>query len=195
MESKVHVLKDTVSWEGAASSSGSDRDSNTSKASKQGVPERITIPSKELKGPAGRRQTIYEPISTVVSEDEKRRIATRAIGKENPHYPAPGKVLMVVGATGSGKSTLINGLTNYVYGVKWGDSFRYKVIVDEGGRSQTQSQTTWITAYTFHKTEHSILPYTLTVIDTPGFGDTSGIERDKEIADQTTSSLTARTIQ
>ena len=92
---------------------------------------------------------------------------------------------MVVGATGSGKSTLINGLTNYVYGVEWDDDFRYKLINDEGGRSQTQSQTSWITAYIFYKTaENYKLPYTLTVIDTPGFGDTNGIQRDKEIAGQ-----------
>lgn len=142
--------------------------------------ERVLFSNLIEKGPP----TIYEPISTIVNMNKDRRIATRVIGKDNPLYPAPGRVIMVVGATGSGKSTLINGITNYVYGVKWGDSFRYKLIVDEGGRSQSKSQTTWITAYTFHKTEHSILPYTLTIIDTPGFGDTRGIERDKEIADQ-----------
>eukprot|EP00731_Ephydatia_muelleri_P027170 Em0019g43a len=144
-------------------------------------PGKKVLPSKCIEnGPP----TIYEPISITVSENSHRLIATRAIGKENSIHPAPGKVMLVVGATGSGKSTLINGLTNYVYGVRWDDPFRYKLIVDEGGRSQSKSQTTWITAYTFHKTEYSVLPYTLTVIDTPGFGDTKGIERDKEIADQ-----------
>ena len=153
---------------------------NPSYVSRSKNDKKIT-PSKLVKdGPL----TIYEPVSKITSENKKLRIATREIGIVNHSFPAPGKVLMVVGATGSGKTTLINGLTNYVYGVKWDDCFRYKLIDDEGDHSQTNSQTTWITAYTLHKTAGSILPYTLTVIDTPGFGDTRGIKRDKEIADQ-----------
>ena len=93
------------------------------------------------------------------------------------------KVLMVVGATGAGKSTLINGIANYILGVNWEDEFRFQLIFDsERGGSQTKSQTRHITAYTFHQ-RCSNLPYTLTVIDTPGFGDTEGVERDKKILD------------
>ena len=91
------------------------------------------------------------------------------------------RVLMMVGATGAGKSTLINAVANYVLGVKWEDAFRFKVITGEGLLSQAHSQTQKITAYTFHKT---ILPYSLTIVDTPGFGDTRGIENDKNIARQ-----------
>ena len=96
-------------------------------------------------------------------------------------YTKPERVLMVLGATGAGKSTLINGIANYVYGVKWEDDFRFKIITNEGPQSQAHSQTKTITAYSFHDT---ILKYTLTVVDTPGFGDTGGIERDKAIARQ-----------
>ena len=91
------------------------------------------------------------------------------------------RVLMMVGATGAGKSTLINAVTNYVLGVNWEDSFRFKVITGEGQLSQAHSQTQKITAYKFHKTT---LPYSLTIVDTPGFGDTRGIENDKNIARQ-----------
>lgn len=128
--------------------------------------------------------TLYQIGFSDVKKDEASRIATMSIGTENLNYPAPGRVLMIVGATGSGKSTLINGMTNYIFGVEWGDPFRYVLIHDEGARSQTESQTSWITAYTFHKTEYSTIPYTLTIIDTPGFGDTRGVKRDKEIANQ-----------
>ena len=93
--------------------------------------------------------------------------------------PVPHKVLMVVGATGAGKTTLINGMANYILGVKWEDQYRFKLISEK--TDQTKSQTKCITAYTFYKDRGSPLPYTLTVIDTPGFGDTGGLERDKQI--------------
>ena len=101
--------------------------------------------------------------------------------------PIPGeheKVLMVLGATGAGKSTTINGMVNYILGVEWEDDFRFKLITDETIESQAHSQTQKISAYTFHKMEGSRVPYALTIIDTPGFGDTRGLKRDKEITSQ-----------
>lgn len=89
------------------------------------------------------------------------------------------KVVMIMGATGAGKSTLINAMVNYILGVKWEGDFRFKLIVDEMA-SQTESATQTITAYTIHLMAGSSVPYTLTVVDTPGFEDTSGLERDKE---------------
>lgn len=49
---------------------------------------------------------------------------------------------------------------------------------------QAISQTEWITVYKIYPTEGSRLSYTLNIIDTPGFGDTRGIERDNAIVDQ-----------
>ena len=94
------------------------------------------------------------------------------------------KVLMVVGATGAGKTTLINGMANYIMGVQWDDDFRFKLIAEPTSKDQSKSQTMAITAYTFYKDKGSPLPYTLTVIDTPGFGDTGGLARDKYIVTQ-----------
>ena len=97
------------------------------------------------------------------------------------------KVLMVVGATGSGKTTVLNGLFNFILGVKWNDQYRFR-LVDESsqveGKTQATSQTSWITSYTIHQIYGSKFPYSLTIIDTPGFGDTQGIKRDKEITEQ-----------
>ena len=94
------------------------------------------------------------------------------------------KVLMLVGATGAGKTTLINGIANYIMGVEWKDDFRFKLITEKGSSDKTKSQTQVITAYTFHKEQGFPLPYSLTVIDTPGFGDTEGLARDKKITAQ-----------
>lgn len=95
---------------------------------------------------------------------------------------------MLVGATGAGKSTLINGIVNYIMGVQWEDEFRFKVVNEEK-TSQAFSQTSRITAYSIY---HSTLPYTLTVIDTPGFGDTTGVASDKSIVNQIQSFFSVR---
>ncbi len=107
----------------------------------------------------------------------RRYIGRRTVGCVNE------KVLMIVGATGAGKSTLINGIVNYLFGVQWDDAFRFKMIVEQAG-TQINSITNTITAYTIYWQEGSPCNYTLTIIDTPGFGDTSGLKRDKEITKQ-----------
>ena len=113
-----------------------------------------------------------------ISQNKADGLYKYSIGKSNQK---PEKVLMVLGATGAGKSTMINGLANYIMGVKFEDTFRFKVITDEGSGGQAHSQTKNITAYTFYST---ILDYNLTVIDTPGFGGIGGIARDKHIVEQ-----------
>jgi GTPase Era involved in 16S rRNA processing len=125
---------------------------------------------------------IYKlPLQNAMENDTNRLYRYDVGSPRSNVFPLPEMVLMMVGATGAGKTTLINGMANYVLGVKWEDNFRFKVTTEEKDRSQAESQTVNITAYTFHSTEK---PFLLTIIDTPGFGDTHGIERDKEIKDQ-----------
>ncbi|KAG7256697.1 hypothetical protein CRUP_014683 [Coryphaenoides rupestris] len=96
----------------------------------------------------------------------------------------PNRTIMFLGATGSGKSTLINGMINYILGIDWKDSFRFKLI-DEGQlKSQAESQTSHVTAYKVNHQDGFKVPYSLTIVDTPSFGDTRGIERDRAITEQ-----------
>ena len=127
--------------------------------------------------------SIYKLPLTKEMREPKSMLAKYSFGKADT-LTVPEKVLMVVGATGAGKTTLINGIVNYIIGVEWKDDFRFKMILDEANKSQAHSQTKFITAYTIHKTKDSLLPYTLTIIDTPGYGDTKGAERDKFITSQ-----------
>ena len=102
-----------------------------------------------------------------------------------PHLVAkPTKVFMVVGATGAGKSTLINCMVNYLLGVKFEDDYLFKLITEEAVNSQTDSQTQKITSYTIYWQEGSSINYNLTIVDTPGFGDTRGLQRDRQITAQ-----------
>ena len=38
------------------------------------------------------------------------------------------KTIILVGATGSGKSTLVDGMVNYIYGVNWDNEFRFHIV-------------------------------------------------------------------
>ena len=130
----------------------------------------------------GLHPDIHCPIMMRLDDNVMKCIITTDTNKSKDEFRTPinEKVLMLVGPTGAGKSTLINGIANYVVGVHWQNNFRFKVV-NEVEKSQAHSQTSKVTAYTFH---NSHLPYTLTVIDTPGFGDTRGLENDKIITEQ-----------
>uniref|UniRef100_A0A3Q2CNC7 AIG1-type G domain-containing protein n=1 Tax=Cyprinodon variegatus TaxID=28743 RepID=A0A3Q2CNC7_CYPVA len=94
------------------------------------------------------------------------------------------QTILLLGATGAGKSSLINGMINYILGVKWEDPYRFKIVDDGEKTSQAHSQTSLVTVYKLHYREGFNIDYTLTIVDTPGFGDTRGIDRDKETAVQ-----------
>ena len=125
--------------------------------------------------------TVYHFSMTQVTDTDVQEYAKFEYGKATDG--TKNKVLMIVGATGSGKSTLINGMVNYLLGVEWDDEFRLKLI-HEKVETQTKSVTKLISAYTFHKQNDFQLPYSLTIVDTPGFGDTEGIEKDQKITRQ-----------
>jgi hypothetical protein len=90
------------------------------------------------------------------------------------------KVIILMGATGCGKSTLINGMVNYILDVQWNDPFRFKCVRDD---VTINRQTSLVTAYTLRHHEGMAIPYSITIIDTPGYGETNEVQRDKLITD------------
>ena len=117
--------------------------------------------------------------------DERGDISLKEVGKEAySDITQIEKVILVLGQTGSGKTTWINAMLNYLLDVNYTDNFRFKLVIDENADHQELSQTQATTIYKiYHKKGYNI-DFTLNLIDTPGFGDTGGIERDKGIAKQ-----------
>lgn len=88
------------------------------------------------------------------------------------------RTIILLGATGAGKSTLINMMINYIVGVEWSDDYRFK-LTDEGQSGpQAQNQTSAVTVYKVHHQYGFKIPFSLTVVDTPGFVKTRGAETD-----------------
>ena len=94
------------------------------------------------------------------------------------------KTVMLLGLTGSGKTTFIDAFINYIFDVRFEDPNRLRLIQltkDERGKIsyQAKSQTDHIVVYNIKALPNMNINYDLTIIDTPGFGDTRGIEYDK----------------
>ena len=113
-----------------------------------------------------------------VMVDHDKMIAKVEFGRPQPSKHT--KVVMLMGATGAGKSTLINVIVNNILGVEYDDTFRFILICDETKKSQAHSQTSFITAYALNWHENFTIPFNLVIIDTPGFGDTRGFEQDDQ---------------
>ncbi|KAG8127218.1 hypothetical protein E2320_014150 [Naja naja] len=61
-----------------------------------------------------------------VPSDASTSCLVHQLGEKN--LEVPNKVILVMGATGCGKTTLINGMINYILGVQWENNFRFKLI-------------------------------------------------------------------
>ncbi|XP_067033107.1 uncharacterized protein [Acropora muricata] len=144
------------------------------------------------------KPAVYSLPLTLTHENRRSQLRKFVInvGEESTQLPGkcdsvPEKVMMVVGSTGSGKTTTVNAMINHVLGVQWKDDFRLKMIHESSSNqgaetigNQAYSQTQFVSCYTLPYMEGFKVPYNLTIVDTPGFGDTRGIERDKVITEQ-----------
>ena len=131
--------------------------------------------------------SLGKPIYLVdaATTDEREYIRLKEVGNESySDITQKGKVILVLGQTGVGKTTWINTMLNYLLDVNYTDDFRFKLVIEGNAEHQEMSQTQTTTLYRIHHNMRYTIDYTLNLIDTPGFGDTGGIERDKDIAKQ-----------
>ncbi|CAL4211752.1 unnamed protein product, partial [Meganyctiphanes norvegica] len=99
--------------------------------------------------------------------------------------------LMLIGETGKGKTTLINGILNFVLGINCHYVYRFCVPVNitRHNKRDIDSQTDKITLYKIPHVEGIRNDKNLVLIDTPGLLDTEGIECQKQSLDQINSFL------
>ncbi|XP_016115645.1 uncharacterized protein [Sinocyclocheilus grahami] len=109
-----------------------------------------------------------------------RKITFGERNKDKRKKSKKDKTILLVGETGTGKTTLINTMVNYMLGVQREDKVWFEITDDQSDRTSVHSQTSSITVYGFYLQESLIH---LTIIDTPGYGDTRGVKKDKEIGE------------
>ncbi|ROL52304.1 hypothetical protein DPX16_0455 [Anabarilius grahami] len=114
----------------------------------------------------------------IKSNDESESYRKMIFGERNKNKPH--KIILMVGETGTGKTTLLNTMINYMLGVQREDKVWFQISDDQSDRTSAHSQTSKITVYGFYPQESKT---DLTIIDTPGYGDTRGADIDKEIAE------------
>ncbi|CAC5408601.1 unnamed protein product [Mytilus coruscus] len=97
------------------------------------------------------------------------------------------KTIIVMGASGSGKTTFIDAMFNYMIGVSHESNHRFKIVnLTESERKklghQYESQTEGVTWYSIPVLEGPNMNGIINIIDTPGFEDTRGENYDEEIS-------------
>ncbi len=84
--------------------------------------------------------------------------------------------ILLLGETGVGKTTFLNSIINFILNVKYSDDFRFLLVNEKDTNYLSQTKNVNI----YHIKSHNSFP-PIKIIDTPGFGDTSGSEFDKKI--------------
>jgi signal recognition particle GTPase len=116
----------------------------------------------------------------IISDDDDKKIKTYLYPSVDftPEDEKKAQVILLIGQTGNGKTTLINFLINALLGVKYDDEYRYKIIVEEKRSDESKSNTKGVNSYNIKIDGY---PYPIKIIDSQGVGDTRGPELDEEL--------------
>lgn len=112
---------------------------------------------------SGKYELIVPQYYVVENFSKNDKINKVIIGGDAPSSEDD-KTLLLFGPVGSGKTSAITSMMNFLYDVKKENNFRF--VLDEHVNA-----TTGLTAYVFN---HTVLPYNVTVVDTPGVEDRMG---------------------
>ncbi|GAV01308.1 hypothetical protein RvY_12042 [Ramazzottius varieornatus] len=74
---------------------------------------------------------VYQLKLTEIGCDKVKKIREYRVGPHSQTEVLQEKVVLVMGKTCAGKTTLINGLVNYMLGVKFEDPVRFKLVLEE----------------------------------------------------------------
>ena len=145
--------------------------------------------------PEDDKPAVYVLPLTSVHEDPVRKLRKYDISLQgnisSQVSSTPNKVIMMVGSTGSGKTTTVNAMINYVVGVKWTDCFRLKMIHEDSSNQGTEnignqscSQTQYVTCYTLaHCEGFKVNIFKVANMDMSGFSPgTQKMEKPKLLA-------------
>ncbi|XP_077124027.1 uncharacterized protein LOC143781353 [Ranitomeya variabilis] len=95
------------------------------------------------------------------------------------------KVIMMIGETGAGKTALINALVNYIFGIQWKYDCRIQLVGEHClGQARDSYQRSKLMMYQINHQSEFCIPFSLTIIDTPGLPETRGVSPERRAIQQ-----------
>nr|XP_015215173.1 PREDICTED: verrucotoxin subunit beta-like [Lepisosteus oculatus]XP_015215174.1 PREDICTED: verrucotoxin subunit beta-like [Lepisosteus oculatus] len=104
-----------------------------------------------------------------VDEEQYTRLCTLAQLEDVCCDDSMERTILVLGTRAHYKAMLINAMFNYILGVSFEDDYRF--VVTDPACSEVDLDTQWMTIYKIVCEKGFRIPYTLTIIDAPAYGE------------------------